>query len=227
MCGWLIALGVLTLLAIMPIGVSAFYNTDGPLVKIIAGPIRLTVFPGKKKKEKKISEKKAQKIAAKQALKKEKKEAAKKAKQEAKKAAKEQKLKQKKPSREGGSWTDFLPLVKLAVNFLGDFRRKLRLKHLEMKLIMGGGDPSALAVNYGKAWAALGNLMPYLERVFVIKKRNLEVECDFTADSTLIYARLDISITIGRLLALVFGYGFRALVTFIKIKNKRKGGAKT
>lgn len=227
MWGWLIALGVLTLLAILPLGVSAVYNTDGPLVRIIAGPIRLTVFPGKKKKEKKLSEKKAEKQAQKEAEKKAKKEEAKKAKQEAKKAAKEKAAKEKKPSKEGGSWTDFLPLVKLAVNFLGDFRRKLRLKRLEMKLIMAGSDPCSLAVNYGKAWAALGNLMPYLERVFVIKKRDLEVECDFTADSTVIYARLDITITLGRLLALVFGYGFRALVTFIKIKNKRKGGAKT
>ena len=92
---------------------------------------------------------------------------------------------------------------------------------------MAGGDPADLAVNYGKTWAAVGGLMPQLERIFVIKKRNIAVQCDFTAEKTLIYARLDVTITLGRLLALVVRYGIRALRQFIDIKNKRKGGAKT
>ena len=122
-------------------------------------------------------------------------------------------------------YLDFLPLVQLVLDFLGDFRRKLRVNRLEMKLIMAGGDPCDLAVNYGKAWAALGNLMPLLERAFVIKKRNLEVECDFTESKTLVIARLDLTITIGRILSLVVLYAIRALFEFIKITNKRKGGA--
>ena len=58
--GWLITLGILVLLAILPLGVSVNYDSDGPLVKIIAGPIRLTVFPrrSKQKKEPKKEEKK-------------------------------------------------------------------------------------------------------------------------------------------------------------------------
>ena len=90
---------------------------------------------------------------------------------------------------------------------------------------MAGGDPCDLAINYGKAWAAVGNLMPALERWFVIKKRNVEVECDFTASQTLVTARLDISITLGRLLSLAAVYGIRALKEFLNFKKKRKGGA--
>lgn len=60
-------------------------------------------------------------------------------------------------------------MVKVALNFLGDFRRKLRVNRLELKLILAGGDPCDLAVNYGRAWTAVGNLMPQLERLFVIK----------------------------------------------------------
>ena len=71
----------------------------------------------------------------------------------------------------------------------------------------------------------MGNLMPRLERVFVIKKRDIEVECDFEESSTKVIARLDLTITLGRLLAAVFVFAFRALVEFLKIKNKRKGGA--
>ena len=58
----------------------------------------------------------------------------------------------------------------------------------------------------------------------MIQKRDLEVECDFTANETLVIARLDLTITLGRLLALGIVYGFRALIEFLKIKKKRKGG---
>jgi len=90
---------------------------------------------------------------------------------------------------------------------------------------MAGGDPCDLAVNYGRAWAAVGNLLPRLERVLIIKKRDIQIECDFTADSTLVTARLDLTITLGRLFAMVAVNGFRALKEFLKIKKKRKGGA--
>ena len=115
--------------------------------------------------------------------------------------------------------------MKEVFRFLDVFRRKLRLNLLELKLIMASDDPCDLAVNYGRAWAAVGNLMPQLERVFIIKKRDIEVECDFTASQTLVIARLDLTITLGRLLNAVLVFAVRALVQFLKIKKKRKGGA--
>ena len=121
--------------------------------------------------------------------------------------------------------TDFLPLVKTALDMLGAFRRRLRLNVLDLKLIMAADDPCDLAVNYGRAWAAVGNFLPRLEKVFVIKKRNIEVECDFMAAETKIIARLDLTITLGRILATVVVYGVRALIQFLKINKKRKGGA--
>lgn len=230
--GWWITLGVVVLLALLPLGVSVKYNSEGPLVKVILGPIRITVFPLPKKEKKEPTEAQKQK-AAEKAEKKEADKAAKKAQQQAAKdkAAAEKRLRKaqgiEEPKDEkGGSWTDFLPLVKEVFRFLKDFGRKLRIDNLEMKLIMGGGDPSNLAINYGRAWAALGNLLPQLEKLFVIKKRDLEIECDFTASETLVIARLDLTITLGRLLAAVFTLIGRALVTFIKILIKRKGGAK-
>ena len=125
----------------------------------------------------------------------------------------------------GGSVTDFLPLVKTVFDMLGAFRRRLRLNVLEVKVILAGGDPCDLALNYGRAWAAIGNLQPQLEKIFVIKKRKIDVECDFCGDKTLIIARLDLTITLGRILATVVVYGVRALVQFLKINKKRKGGA--
>lgn len=208
--GWLITFAILFLLAILPLGASVKYNADGPLVRIIAGPVRFTVFPMKKKenKPKKEKPKVEQKPEPQPAS-------------DDKKAADTKEEKKEK----GGSLLDFLPLVQVVLDLLGDFRRKLRLNRLELKLIMAGDDPCDLAVNYGRAWTAVGNLFPLLERAFVIKKRDIEVECDFTASETLIIARLDITITLGRLIALVVRYGIRALREYLKIMKLRKGGA--
>ena len=206
--GWIITLGVVVLLAALPLGVRIRYDADGLLVKIIAGPLKFKVFPlpkkGKaEKKPKKTSEKKSQDSLPKQP----------------------QPPHKPKEKKTGGSLMDFLPLVKTAIDFLGDFRRKLRLNNMELKLILAADDPCDLAVNYGRAWAAVGNLMPQLENWFVIKKRNVEVECDFTASQTLVIAHLDLTITLARLLAAVCKFAIRALTEYMKLKKKRKGGA--
>lgn len=213
--GWWITLGILFLLAILPLGVCVRYDAAGAFVAILAGPLRITLLPRKKKAKKQ---------------KKQKEPAAKRQDTVAQAAPKnpeppKQEKKTNKEQKTGGSWTDFLPLVKELFRFLGNFRRKLRLNRLELKLIMAADDPCDLAVNYGRAWAAVGNLMPQLERFFVIQKRDVEVECDFTASKTLVIARLDITITLGRLLSAVAVFGVRALIQFLKIKKKRKGGA--
>lgn len=216
--GWLIAFGILFLLAILPLGASVKYNADGPLIRIIGGPIRLTVFPRKKKDKKENKPKKE---------KKKKKNKEEDAPSEEEKSKKKTVAGEEAPDEEkkGGSVLDFLPLVQVGINFLGDFRRKLRVNRLDLKLIMAGDDPCDLATNYGRIWEAIGNLFPLLERAFVIKKRDIEVECDFEASETVISARLDITITLGRIISLAVRYAVRALIEFIKIKNKRKGGA--
>ena len=56
--GLWITLGIFTLLAILPLGVRVLYDAEGPLVKILLGPVKLTVFPRPKKEEKPKQEKK-------------------------------------------------------------------------------------------------------------------------------------------------------------------------
>ena len=133
--------------------------------------------------------------------------------------------KRKKEETRGGSYRDFLPVVRTIIEFLGEFRRKIRVKRLELKVILAGDDPSDLAVNYGKAWAALGNVVPQLERLFVIKKRNLEVKCDFLAEETLIYARIDATISVIKTLHLLSRHGIKILKHLLELKKLRKGGA--
>ncbi len=202
--GWLIALGLLVLLAVLPLGARVSYDDSGLVVKVLAGPLKFRVLPGKKKDP--LKQKKE-----------------KKPKQKKKKTGMKKPV--EAPKEKAGSFQDFIPLVKIGLELLNGLRRKIRINHLYIKLILAGDDPCDLAVNYGRTWVAIGNLMPQLERCFVIKKRNIEAECDFEASETLIYARADITITLGRLLGLLVCYGTRALIAFINLKKLRKGGA--
>lgn len=213
--GWLIALGIVLLLAVIPVGLRVRYNAEGAVAKVIVGPLKITIFPlpKKEKKEKKKKEPKKQEENPED-------------KDLPKPPQPPKKKKEKKPKEEkGGSILDFLPLVRAALDFLGDFRRKLRLDNLYLRLILAGDDPCDLAVSYGRAWAAVGNLMPQLEKWFVIKKRDIEVECDFEASETLVIAHLDLTITLGRLFTAAGRFAVRALKEFMNIKKKRKGGA--
>lgn len=245
--GWWIALAVFVGLAILPLGVSAKYNASGARLSIVAGPIRIKILPAKKKEKKPKKEKPKKAKKPKQA------KPEKKAKPKKVSAKKPQSPKvppdiplekkypnlDKKPGKipkkppepvsekkeEGGSWTDFLSLIPVVLDFLNDFRRKLRVDRLELKLILASSDPCDLAVNYGKVWASVGAFLPQLERFLKIRKRNVEVECDFLASETKVIARVDLTITLGRILAAVFKFAFRALVEYLKITKKRKGGA--
>ena len=202
--GWLIFLAILIGLGCVPLGVRLRYDEDGPLAAVLLGrlPIVLYPVPGWLKKltsrEKKTGENKP----------------------------KEEKPKKEKPKKaaenpQGGSWKRFLPLVQLGLHFLGDFRRKLRVNRLVLRLTLAGDDPCDLAVNYGRAWAAVGNLLAAMQRAFVIQKRDVEVQCDFLGEETKVVFAMDLTITLGRILGLLVKYGIRAVAILLKMKNQK------
>lgn len=212
--GWFIGIGILMILACIPLGIKVSYDIGGPIVKILAGPIKITLFPRQKQK-KEIKQKKSL-----QTEKSESKETP-----AAKHVQANSQASTKQTSKSSGRLKDFFPLVKMMLDFLGDLRRKIRLDDLYLRLILASSDPCDLAINYGKTWAAVGNLLPVLEKFFVIKNRDIQVECDFTAPETTVIARAEVTITFGRLVSLIIVYGFRAIKEYLSIRNQRKGGA--
>ena len=146
--GWLIALAVLIVILLIPVGVHVLYDTKGFYLNLVLGPVKILLFPAKKKakKEKKKDHTKQKKAAPKD---------------------------QKKEKKSGGSIGDFLPIVGTALSFLNAFRKKLRIDDLEVLLILGGSDPCDLSIQYGRGWAILGNVQPLVEQIFLIKKRQV------------------------------------------------------
>ena len=219
--GWWIALGILMGILILPLGVSVFYDAAGVRVRVIAGLIRFTVFPMKKKEKKPEKEK-----APEQKKEEVKQKKSEKSSPKTEKAPPVKKKEQPKKEAPGGSLLDFLPLAKLALKMVGElFGKTLHIDVLYVKLTMAGGDPCDLAVNYGKAWAALGNLWPKIDDLLTIKKRDIQIQCDFEGEETVVNARVDLTITLARVLGLLICYGARMAWGFLKILNKRKEAA--
>lgn len=227
---WLIIPGILILFCLLPLGIGAVYGKQGPKVYLIIWKVKIPLYPRKPKKPKKEKapvkpsgnpprqENKQEPVLSKGQ------KPTKEAKQEAS-PAKGNNPPEEAKQKEDAPW-DFeklKSLLHLLVPFLGDLRRKIRITRLQGYLLLAGGDPCDLAVNYGRAWAALGNLQALLNRAFVIKKQDLQVGCDFAGDNTLFYGRADITITLGRLLSLVLRYGWKLLKS---TKMKKGGGVK-
>lgn len=209
--GWLIALAVFLLIALLPIGAMIRYDSRGFLVRIIAGHFRFTVYPMKKRKKKPEKKPKPAEELPKE--------------QNEETPPQTQSSRQPDVETKGGSIRDFLPLLRVVLNLMNQFRKKMRIDYLQLKLILAGEDPCDLAVNYGRAWAAMGNILPMLERLFTIKKRDCEVECDFTAGETLVIARMDVTLRVWQMVSLGAVYGFRLIKELLIFKKKRKGGA--
>ena len=196
--GWLIFLGVLVLLGCLPLGVRLNFDEGGFRAAVLIGRIPVRLYPvprwlqnmpSKHKKEKQSPEPKPRRAEP------------------------------QSQAQPGGGIQRFLPFARLGLELLGDFRRKLRVNFLRLRLTLAGEDPCDLAVNYGRAWAALGNLMPRLERTLVIRKRDVEIQCDFQAEETTVVFAMDLTMTLGRLLGLALGYGLRALKLFLTMKK--------
>ena len=196
--GWLIALGIIALLAMLPLGVSMRYQQDGCRVWIQVGPARFLVYPPKERPEKKR----------------------KKPEPEQKPAAPYQTSGRSR----GGSWKGFLPLVQVLLDFLKDLKRKIRVSDLQLHVTMAGEDPCDLAINYGRMNAAMAALLAHLEQWLVIKKRSVWLRCDFEAEQTVVDARLDVTITVAGLLALAARYGVRTLKAVRSIKKQQESG---
>ena len=211
--GWGIFFVCLLVLAWIPLGIRASYGEAGFEARVIAGPVKITLFPRKKRKRKPKTADSSEKTTEKTT----------KASSEKKRPKTETTEKDEPGMQSGGSLERFVPWIRLALDFLGALRRKIRLDNLYLHVVLAGDDPCDLAVNYGRAWAAVGDLLPKLERIFVIRKRDIQVGCDFAAEKITVAARGDMTMTLGRTLCLGTIYGIRALKIFLTMK--REGGA--
>ena len=140
---WWILLAILVLILILPLGVRVNYDEDGAAVSVLAGPFPIQIFPVKKKEKPKKQKDEPKQPSSEEAAAPEPKESQ----QNAAVIDDDDEEEEPEPPTEkkGGSLLDFLPLVELALKFVGEFFGKtLHIDVLYLKLTMAGGDPADL-----------------------------------------------------------------------------------
>lgn len=175
----LVALALVAFSFFLPVGLRICYRQEKLKLWVTAGPIRYPIALKKSDQGKKDAEKGSEK-------------------------------KSDEPPKKKRSFDqiikEFWSQLETILALFQDLRPKLLIKRLELKLHLAGENPAALAWQYGGAWAAIGGLLPLLEENFIVKKRELDVDCDFSGTKTTLDAQLDISIGLGYLLICLIRY---------------------
>lgn len=194
----LVILGIFLVLGILPLKVLAEYGEAGPKALLKAGPVTILLYPRPEKPEGQQKEKK--------------------------KKEREDTHKEKSSVPRGGKISFFRQLLSVALELLGKLWRKLHLEELTLHLTIaaGDGDPADTALRYGRAWAAVGAMIPLIENALIVHKRDVQVYMDAQSEEMTVYAKGVLRIRLGGVLYLGLRYGFKALRLFIQYK--RKGG---
>lgn len=208
----LILILVILAILLLPVGAWVVFSGEGLTLYVEIGPLKIKVYPGKSQ------------LSGKETPKKQKKR---KPKEQKKKTG--EKPEEKAPAEKatlGAQLPFFRELLSRALSALGCLKRKLILRKLTLYLCVGckGEDPAAAGLLYGKAWAVAGALTPVLENSFRIRKRDIQVFCNFLEEKTTVYAEGRIMFHVGDMLFIGLRHGVPILIALIQ--NKRKGGKK-
>lgn len=193
--GWLIALTAIVLLAFLPLGLRIRYDHDGLAVFLKIGFLRFPIYPSKKKNPEKKQKEQSE---------------------DSEKSS---------PWGKGGSIKDFRPILSVLLNFLKEIPKKITVKRLDVLVTLVGDDPCDLAQNYGKTCAAVSALEPQLERALNIKRKNIQIQCDFLESTPTVFILTDVTISFCRSISLLWRHGRHAVREYIHLKNKEEGGA--
>lgn len=214
----LIVLAVLWLLGRIRLGGWVQYDEVGLVVKVLAGPLKFTVFPRKPLSEQDKAKQKAKKERARA------KKEAKKARDEARRAKREAEWRKKHPGEEpepekkGGALPPVLDLLPLAAEAAGGLKKRIRIDELTVHLTWAAAEAAEAALGFGRANAVMGMIWPLLDNNFIVKKHDLGVRVDFDQNSPTIMCRAALTMRLGQLLA----FGLRLLFKFLAIWSRSR-----
>lgn len=196
---WILLILLLLLIGLMllPVGVDAEYAPEGFFLRIKAGPARITLLPKKPKKEKKPQKPKTDKPK-----------------------------KEKKPKKKPKLTLDLIfTLVRLALESVSTFRKKLKVELFRLWLLVATKDPYQTATLYGTISAALEALYPFAARALDIRERDVRVNADFTEESMDAAGRLILTIRIGQVVGIGLVFVWKLLVWYLKQRTGHKKAA--
>lgn len=195
MTGWIILiviLAVLFLISLIRLGGRAKYGPEGFSAVLMAGPVRIQLFPPKPKDESKPAKPKKEK------------------KKKEKPAAEKDHESQEKPGTVGR----IMQLLPTVAEAAGALKRRIRIDHLVLTVVWGAEDAASAAIGYGRANALLGMIWPLIDNNFKVKDCDFHVDVDYGRTSPQFTADAAITMTVGQLLSFAFHYGIKLLMNW-------------
>lgn len=187
-----IVLLVLTVLLLTPIGVDGGYSGERLVLGIRVGFFNIRIFP----KAKKHSEQKPPRKNRKP------------------KKEKDKKPKFKLPTEK----KKLIELIKIVLRTLGRFKRKLRIDYLRIRYTFASDDPFSTAMGFGYSSAALGAVIPLVDKAFSIGKRDIGASFDFLSDKPVFDCWLTMTIQIWEVLYIAIAFG----IDYLKLRHRQK-----
>lgn len=195
MTGLLITVAVLFVIGITKIGVRVIYQ-DTLTLYLIAGPVRISLLGDKDKNPKKEKKKKEKaEKPSKTEIKKQRSDAEEKTAADSK-TGKKKKKKNPWVNALLSCWRELLELV-------GRVLRMPVVDELDLRVTFGGKDPADSALNYGRACAAVGALLPILHNSTRIQSQNVDVVYDEQSDELKFYIRAALVVRIYQIFVLI------------------------
>lgn len=201
----LLVLGIvvlaLVLVSLIRVGVRVQYAQNRLEVGLLAGPLRITLFPRKAKKPKKP------------------------------KKAKPAKAKKAKPKQKPKTVGEILELVKqllpVALEAAGQLKRKIRIDAFFLDVVTASADPARAAVDYGRLNGAVGMFWPLVEQNFKVKEWRIRTNVDFTTEHPSVSLRAAATLTVGQIVALGVPLALKVLPILTPSKNGKSSRQQT
>lgn len=110
-------------------------------------------------------------------------------------------------------------LLSIAKGTFSNFFKYFTIHNFDVKITIGGDDPSEIATGYGAVCAVVYPVMGRLYSALNIEDYTADVVCDFTENSeTIAFAYLFGSIRIIFILKIAFSALFKLIKTYLKMK---------
>ena len=186
----LIVLLILWLISLIRVGGRVRYGEAGLFAFVLAGPMKIQLFPAKPKEEKPKKEKKPKKA--------------------------KHKMEKPKPEGQPGTLSRLMQVLPVVGQACGALKRKIRIDDLKLDLIWGGSDPAAVALGYGRANAALGMLWPIFDNNFKVKRHSFQIGMDYGRAKPAVELEAAVTFTVGQILTLGVHYGVKALIIWVR-----------
>ena len=139
-----------------------------------------------------------------------------------KKSAKEEQPGEKQDKTRRIDKTLIFDMIPVAIKGLGRFKRKLCIDLLAFHFTAGSSDPYKTVMQYGRVCAAMGSIVPMVERQLNVRERDIRADLDINAEKPEILVHIITTLAIWEGIYIGVSMGIDFLKIYIPYRKQQK-----